>query len=182
MNPSPNLILIGPMGAGKSTIGRRLAEHFGLLFVDLDHEIESQTGATVRLIFELEGEAGFRRRETATLASLVDARGILLATGGGSVLAPENRDILRRAGFVVYLQVTIEQQLQRLERDRNRPLLAAPDRRQRLEALAEQRGPLYAEVADLAVPGENLSVAAAAKRISLELEHVWLRHPAEHVA
>ena len=175
MNPSPNLILVGPMGAGKSTIGRRLAEHFGLVFVDLDHEIESQTGATVRLIFELEGEAGFRKRETATLASLTEARGILLATGGGSVLVAENRASLKRAGFVVYLQVTIEQQLQRLERDRNRPLLAAPDRRQRLEALAAERGPLYAEVADLTVPGENLSVVAASKRIALELEQRWHR-------
>lgn len=176
MNPSPNLILVGPMGAGKSTIGRRLADHFHLPFLDLDHEIEAQTGATVRLIFELEGEAGFRRRETATLASLSQVRGILLATGGGSVLAPENRAMIRRLGYVVYLHATVEQQLQRLERDRNRPLLAAPDRRERLESLAAQRGPLYAEVADLDVPGENLSVAAAAKRIAAELEHRWIRH------
>ena len=182
MNPSSNLVLVGPMGAGKSTIGRRLAERYGLDFHDLDHEIEERTGATVRLIFELEGEAGFRRRETQVLAELLEGERLLLATGGGSVLSPENRRILAAHGFVVFLGATVSQQLKRLERDRKRPLLAAPDRRARLEALAAERDPLYREVADLVVAGEDLSVANAAKRIADALDPVWIRPAREHVA
>src|SRR5688572_28387921 len=114
MNPSSNLVLVGPMGAGKSTIGRRLAEYYGLEFHDLDHEVEERTGATVRLIFELEGEAGFRRRETQVLRELLDGDDRLVATGGGSVLAAENREVLVRRGFVVFLSATVGQQLKRL--------------------------------------------------------------------
>jgi len=175
MNPSPNLVLVGPMGAGKSTIGRRLAERYRLAFHDLDQDVESRTGATVRLIFELEGEDGFRRRETEVLHELLDGSGRLVATGGGSVLAAENRALIRERGFVVYLGASVGQQLKRLERDRKRPLLAAPDRRARLEALALERDPLYREVADLVVPGEDLSVASASRRIADALDHVWLR-------
>lgn len=170
------------MGAGKSTIGRRLADHFGLEFLDLDHEIEAQTGAKVRLIFELEGEDGFRRRESAALAAATERRGVLLATGGGSVLAAENRTLLKERGFVVYLHATVEQQLARLERDRTRPLLAAADRRERLEALAAHRNPLYAEIADLAMPGECQTVQVAARRIVAELETIWVREPSERAA
>ncbi|HVF35710.1 MAG TPA: shikimate kinase AroK [Candidatus Saccharimonadia bacterium] len=175
MNPSSNLVLVGPMGAGKSTIGRRLAERYRLAFHDLDQDIEARTGATVRLIFELEGEDGFRRRETQVLYELLDGHGRLVATGGGSVLAAENRALIRARGFVVYLGASIGQQLKRLERDRKRPLLAAPDRRARLEALALERDPLYREVADLVVAGEDLSVANASRRIADALDQVWLR-------
>lgn len=182
MNPSSNLVLVGPMGAGKSTIGRRLAEHYGLAFHDLDHEIEERTGATVRLIFELEGEAGFRRRETQVLRELLDGGGRLVATGGGSVLAAENREVLARRGFVVFLAATVPQQLKRLERDKKRPLLAGSDRRARLEALAAEREPLYREVADLVVPGEDLSVANAARRIADALDGVWSRPATESAA
>lgn len=180
MNPSPNLVLVGPMGAGKSTIGRRLAERYRLAFHDLDQDVESRTGVTVRLIFELEGEDGFRKRETEVLHELLDngrldGHGRLVATGGGSVLAAENRTLIRERGFVVYLGASVGQQLKRLERDKKRPLLAAPDRRARLEALALERDPLYREVADLVVPGEDLSVANASRRIADALDHVWLR-------
>lgn len=177
MNPASNLILIGPMGAGKSTIGKRLAEQFGLAFFDLDHEIEARTGASVALIFELEGEQGFRRRETSQLAELLAGHDRLISTGGGTVLSAENRALIRASGFVVYLHTTVAQQLRRLERDRQRPMLAASDRRARLEELAHVRDPLYAEVADLDVAGENLSVANAAERIVVELERRWLRRP-----
>ncbi len=181
MNPSPNLVLVGPMGAGKSTIGRRLAERYRLEFYDLDQEVEERTGATVRLIFELEGEAGFRKRESQVLEELLDGDGRLVATGGGSVLAAENRALIAARGFVVFLAATVPQQLKRLERDRKRPLLAAPDRRARLETLAVERDPLYREVADLIVPGEELSVANAARRIAEALDASWLR-PAESAA
>jgi shikimate kinase len=183
MNEPTNLILIGPMGAGKSTIGRKLAEHFGLEFYDLDHEIERRTGATVALIFELEGEAGFRKRESAVLAELADARGRVIATGGGSVLAPENRRLIRASGFVIYLRITLEQQLARLARDRKRPLLNAPDRRARLEALAAERDPLYAELADLTFPADEVSVAVAARRLAGVIERDGVPHRLkEHTA
>jgi shikimate kinase len=149
MNPAPNLFFIGPMGAGKTTVGRQIAELFRMPFLDLDHEIEAHTGATVGLVFELEGEPGFRRRESALLAELAARNGVVLATGGGAVLDADNRRILRERGFVIWLDAAIDAQLARLERDRQRPLLRAPDRRARLENLAAERNPLYAEIADL---------------------------------
>lgn len=178
MNPSPNLFLIGPMGAGKSSIGRRLAERFGLPCVDLDAEIEQRTGTSVTTIFEIEGEAGFRRRESDLLAELTARQGILLATGGGAVLVPENRTLLRQRGFVVWLQTSVEQQLQRLARDRQRPLLNAPDRRRRLEQLAAERDPVYAAVADFAAPSNNESCQHATTRIAGLLDSAWQRTPA----
>ena len=157
MNPSPNLFLIGPMGAGKSSIGRRLAEHLGMHCVDLDAAIEEHTGASVATIFEIEGESGFRQRESDLLAELTTQAGIVLATGGGVVLSPRNRTLLRERGFVVWLQTSVEQQLQRLARDRQRPLLEAADRRERLEQLARERDPLYRELADFRITGEDES-------------------------
>ncbi|HET7845840.1 MAG TPA: shikimate kinase AroK [Xanthomonadales bacterium] len=180
MNPASNLFLVGPMGAGKSTIGRRLAGHFGLAFFDLDQEIETRTGATVALIFELEGEPGFRERESSVLAELAAGEGRLVATGGGTVLRDANRELLRRRGFVVYLRASLAQQLARLARDRKRPLLQGPDKRQRLEALAREREPLYAEVADYEVNGADMSPDQAARRIAGALEQQWQRLPAVH--
>ncbi|WHZ19699.1 MAG: Shikimate kinase I [Rhodanobacteraceae bacterium] len=178
MNPSPNLFLIGPMGAGKSSIGRRLAEHFGMPCIDLDAAVEQRTGTSVATIFEIEGEAGFRRRESAMLAELAQRDGIVLATGGGAVLASANRALLHERGFVVWLETSVEQQLRRLVRDRQRPLLDAPDRRERLEQLARVRDPLYREIADFAVASEGESCQHAAARIGALLEQRWQRIPA----
>lgn len=178
MNPSTNLFLIGPMGAGKSSIGRRLALHFGMPCVDLDTAIEERTGASVATIFEIEGESGFRRREAALLAELVARDGIVLATGGGAVLAPDNRALLRTRGFVLWLQADVERQLQRLARDRKRPLLGAPDRRQRLVELAHTRDPIYRELADLGAASTEESCEHAAARIAAMLELHWRRSAA----
>ena len=144
MNPASNLILVGPMGAGKTCIGKRLAERYGLRLADADREIEQRTGASVAAIFEHEGEAGFRAREQAVLSDLLHTDGLLLATGGGAVLAADNRRLLRERGFVVQLLVSVEQQLERLAADRSRPLLARGDREQVLRELARARAPLYA--------------------------------------
>jgi shikimate kinase len=176
MNPAPNLFFVGPLGAGKTTIGRRVAARLGLSFVDLDHEIEVHTGATIALIFELEGEAGFRERERAVLAEIAARRDLVVSTGGGAILADANRRCLRERGFVVYLETTVDQQLARLARDRQRPLLAAPNRRERLLELAAQRDPLYREVADLIVPAAGVrNVAALASRLAAQLRADWRR-------
>ena len=175
MNPSSNLFLVGPMGAGKSTIGRRLATHFGLPFIDLDEEIERRNGVSVALIFELEGEAGFRSRESRLIEELSCRDGVVLATGGGAVLAETNRRVLHGHGFVLYLSATVAQQLSRLARDVKRPLLQAPDRRERLEAMAAQRNPLYEEIADLTVTGTNTAVAQTSRQIAARLEAQWQR-------
>lgn len=150
-----NIFLVGPMGAGKSTIGRYLAELLVKQFKDTDHEIEKRTGASIPLIFEIEGEAGFRIRETAILKELGAADNVVLATGGGIVLAEENRYFLRQRGLVVYLHAAVDVLFQRTRRDRNRPLLNQGDRRQKLEEIMETRDPLYREVAHLVVETDN---------------------------
>ena len=179
MNPSTNLFLVGPMGAGKTTVGRRVAETLGMQFFDVDHEIEMRSGAEVGLIFELEGEAGFRKRESDLLDELTSCNDIVLSTGGGAVLAATNRVRLRERGFVVYLETTVEQQLRRLAHDRKRPLLVAPDRRERLLALANEREPLYREIAELVIASAHGggSSAAAARRLLDELNEHWTRLP-----
>ncbi|MBU6199743.1 MAG: shikimate kinase [Xanthomonadaceae bacterium] len=183
MNPAPNLFFIGPMGAGKSTLGKRVAEALGLPFFDLDHEIQEHCGADIPLIFDIEGEAGFRRRESATLAEFAAREGIVLATGGGAILDADNRRALRERGFVVYLETTVDEQLERLARDRKRPLLAAPDRRERLLALAAQRDPLYREIANLTLPaGHRGSAAAIAQRLAATIAQTWQRAAAGKAA
>jgi len=176
MNPSHNLFIIGPTGAGKTSIGRRLAVHYGLPFVDIDHEIERQCGVDVSTVFEIEGEAGFRQRESAAIDACSQRHGVLMATGAGAVLAPSNRQHLLERGFVVWLQAEIEHQLERLERDTHRPLLAGADRRQRLLAMARAREPLYRDIAELVVPGEHGSVATATERSIVLIDHHWQRH------
>ena len=173
MNPAPNLVLVGPMGAGKTSIGRRLAERFGLQFVDADHHIEQRTGATIASIFEHVGEAGFRERERCALAELLAGEGQLVATSGGAVLDAQNRQRIRERGFVVYLSAGIESQLKRLQRDRTRPLLQRADREQVLRELALQREPLYREVADLVMDTDGLTAADAATRLCLQLASRW---------
>src|SRR5690606_1370166 len=150
-----------------------LAAAFGLRFVDADQLLEQRTGTSVALIFDLEGEPGFRRRERGLLRELCSGCGQAIATGGGAVLDPDNRALLKQSGFVVHLHASVAQQLARLERDRARPLLAAPDRRQRLEALAGVREPLYAEVADLRFDSDGLGVAQASERLAALLAERW---------
>ena len=164
--PDGNIYLVGPMGSGKTTIGSRLAELLGLEFLDCDHELEAQTGASVSLIFDIEGESGFRERETRLLRELTAREGVLVATGGGAVLRAENRKMLSQTGLVVYMKTSVEQQLKRLGRDRSRPLLQTPDRRQKLEQLARDRNPLYQEVADVEFPARNRGLDAAAAELA----------------
>ena len=163
------------MGAGKSSIGRRLAERFGLDFADADRHIEARTGADVATIFECEGEAGFRARETAALAELLEGRERVIATGGGAVLDAGNRRLLRDRGFVVHLHVDVDAQLARLARDRSRPLLQRPDREATLRALALARDPLYAEVADLRYDTGRQGCQDAAAALAALLAERWLR-------
>lgn len=153
------------MGAGKSTVGRRLAEALGRRFHDLDEILSRRAGATISVIFEIEGESGFRRREAVLLDEYTRLDGTVVATGGGCVLTPENRRRLAERGLVVYLKTPVELQLKRLRHDRQRPLLQAPDRRERLEALAAERDPLYESMADLVIEVEDISPAAACRRV-----------------
>jgi shikimate kinase len=173
MNPAPNLVLVGPMGAGKTSIGRRLAERFGLKFVDADHHIEQRTGATITSIFDHVGESGFRERERCALAELLAGEGQLVATGGGAVLDADNRQRMRERGFVVYLAAGLESQIKRLQRDRTRPLLQRADREEVLRDLARVREPLYLEVADLVMDTDGLTAADAATRLCLQLAGHW---------
>jgi shikimate kinase len=166
-NSKQNIFLIGPMGSGKTTIGKHLAKKFGLDFYDCDHELERITGASVNLIFDLEGEAGFRLREKALLKKLALKRGVLIATGGGTICHEENRQVLRSQGFVVYLKTSVDNQLKRLSQDKSRPLIQAEDREQRLIDLAKIRNPLYADTADLVFSTRNSSVHATAKALSV---------------
>ena len=175
MNPAPNLVLVGPMGAGKSSIGRRLADRFGLCFVDADREIELRTGATIPTIFECEGEAGFRAREAATLAELLGREGLVIATGGGAVLDAGSRQRMRERGFVVHLQVGPARQLERLARDRSRPLLRNAAREQVLRELGRQRAPLYAEVADLRFDTDPWLPPQASAQLARLLQARWSR-------
>lgn len=165
-----NIFLVGPMGAGKTTIGRRLAEARGLQFLDSDHEIEARTGVDVPYIFEKEGEAGFRRREAAVIAELSERNGLVLATGGGAVLDAGTRQRLAARGYVVYLHASVEQQLARTARADNRPLLQnAADRREVLTRLFEQRDPLYREIADLVLDTDGRGAKQLVHEIELRL-------------
>lgn len=146
-----NVFLVGPMGAGKSTIGRLLAKELRYPFKDSDREIEALTGADIPWIFDVEGEEGFRQREEAMIAELVNERGIVLATGGGVVMREANRRALAANGLVVYLRTSIEQQLQRTSKDRQRPLLLNADPERVLRDLMAKRDPLYREIADVVI-------------------------------
>ena len=161
-----NIFLVGPMGAGKSTIGRHLAEQLHLDFFDSDQEIEVRTGADIAWVFDVEGEAGFRIREEKVIDELTEKQGIVLATGGGSVASKEVRNRLSARGIVVYLETPIEKQVARTQRDKRRPLLQTEeDSRTVLERLAKERNALYEDVADFTVKTDEQSAKVVASQI-----------------
>ncbi|MDG1731808.1 MAG: shikimate kinase AroK [Thalassotalea sp.] len=166
-----NIFLVGPMGAGKSTIGRELAEKLHLEFFDSDQEIERRTGADIAWVFDLEGEAGFRVREEGVIEDLSEKQGIVLATGGGSVISDKIRNRLSARGIVVYLETTIDKQVARTQRDRKRPLLQTEEEpRTVLERLALERNPLYEEIADVVVQTDDQSAKVVAHKIVERLD------------
>ena len=165
MQGLPTIILVGPMGAGKSTIGRLLAAELKREFFDSDHEIEARCGANIAWIFDVEGERGFRDRETLMLRELAGREAIVLATGGGAVMREDNRQALRERGTVVYLATSVEQQIRRTARDRNRPLLRQGNPEQVLRDLFAKRDPLYRSTADLTVRTDRRGPKAVVNEI-----------------
>lgn len=159
------VFLVGPMGAGKSAVGRQLARLLHLEFIDSDEEIENRTGVDIPFIFEKEGEEGFRVREAKVIDELSQKDGVVLATGGGAIVDPDSRNRLGARGFVVYLYTSVKQQLERTQRGRNRPMLDADDPENVLEKLMEIRDPLYREVADLVVDTDGRRVQTVAREI-----------------
>lgn len=168
MEQNRNIYLVGLMGAGKTTVGRQLAKRLGRSFLDSDHEIVERTGVPIPTIFEIEGEDGFRRRETQTIAELTGLAGIVLATGGGAVLSPDNRRMLHETGWVVYLNVPPVMLYERTRHDRNRPLLRVDDPLAKLEELYAVRDPLYREVAHLVVDGSHLVASGIVQHLLRE--------------
>lgn len=168
-----NVYLVGLMGAGKTTIGRSLAKRLDLAFVDSDREIEARTGVSIPTVFEIEGEEGFRKRESQVIADLAQQRGLVVATGGGVVLRPENRANLSASGFVVYLNVPPHTLWERTRHDRNRPLLQVDDPLRRLKELYAQRDPFYREVADLVVDGSRINAQGVLQLLIEEVGERW---------
>ncbi|PIP80615.1 MAG: shikimate kinase AroK [Gammaproteobacteria bacterium CG22_combo_CG10-13_8_21_14_all_40_8] len=161
-----NIFLVGPMGAGKSTIGKQLAQQLKMEFFDSDREIESKAGVDIDWIFDVEGEAGFRVRETEMIKELTEKQGIVLATGGGAVVELENRKVLGGRGVVVYLDVSLEQQLERTRRDRRRPLISQADNpEEAIKRLHDERAPIYEELSDYKISTDHGSVRQVAKQI-----------------
>ncbi|MGH8582135.1 MAG: shikimate kinase AroK [Gammaproteobacteria bacterium] len=169
MSRTRNIFLVGPMGAGKSTIGRQLAKVLQCPFVDSDREIERRTGVSIATIFDIEGEAGFRLRERKVIAALAELKGIVIATGGGAVLDEANRRAMRQNGFVVFVFAPIERLYARTRRDHGRPLLQTADPRERIAELFRQREPVYREIADLIINTEGRTV----RRVANEIRAAW---------
>ena len=172
--PGCSVFLIGPMGSGKTTVGRQLARGLGYRFLDSDAEIEARTGVDIAFIFEKEGEAGFRQREREAIDQLTQLPGIVLGTGGGAVLCAENRERLAARGIVVYLETSIEQQLSRTRRSTRRPFLDTPDPRGRLATLMQQREPLYRAIAAVTVPTNGRKSVAVAAEVAEKLREAGL--------
>ena len=160
-----NLILIGAMGSGKTTVGKQLAKRTRMDFVDSDHMIEDRCGVSISTIFDIEGEDGFRKRETKMLQELCEKSGIVLATGGGAIISEENRILLRKSGFVVYLKTSIETQLARTQKNQNRPLLEQGSIEDKLTELMDERGSLYEQEADLIVMSGDRVVSKVVEEI-----------------
>ena len=165
-----NIFLVGPMGAGKSTVGRQLAKSLGRDFYDSDREIEKRTGVSIAWIFEMEGEAGFRLRERKVIDELTELKNIVLATGGGAVLAEENRRVLRSRGYVVYLSASVEQLLRRTNKDKNRPLLQTGQPEDKITGLMAERAPLYKDVADIELRTGDQSIQYVVSGLIKQLE------------
>lgn len=174
---SGNLILVGMMGSGKTTMGRALARHLGKVFVDSDEEIQKRTGVTIPHIFDVEGEPGFRTRETAALACLAKRENMVLATGGGAVLAEQNRELLQRCGIVVYLRTSVHDLWHRTRHDRNRPLLQTGDPYAKLMEFHQQRDPLYQQVADIVIQSGRQNVHGLMLHLVEEIEAFIKIHP-----
>ena len=172
MRKSRNVFLVGPMGVGKSTIGRLLADLLKLEFYDTDQEIVDRCGAGIDWIFDIEGEDGFREREKKVLFELSDMSGIVLATGGGSIILPENRERLAARGTVVYLKANVKQQMERTAKDKTRPLLQVDDRLGKLEELALERNPMYDSIAEITIETGEGSVRTIGNEIVRQLEDV----------
>jgi shikimate kinase len=168
---SGNLILVGMMGSGKTTMGRILAKHLDKVFVDSDEEIQLRTGVTIPHIFDVEGEPGFRVRETDALEALVKRDGLVLATGGGAALAEINRSMMKQNGIVIYLKAGVHDLWLRTRNDKNRPLLQTGNLHARLSELLHQRDGLYQQVADIIVPTGRQSVHALMLRLVAEIEN-----------
>ena len=173
MKRANNIYLVGMMGAGKTTVGRLLARRLKLPFIDSDKEIESRCGVKIPLIFEIEGEGGFRSREAQVLAELTALEGVVLGTGGGAALLEENRNHLATTGTVIYLRARPEDLYERVRHDRNRPLLATGDPLGRLRELYVERDPLYRSIADLTVDTGRQGVNALARQLLFKLEERW---------
>ena len=168
-----HIFLVGPMGAGKTTIGRQLADFLCRPFIDVDNEIEARTGADIQWIFDMEGEQGFRDRESKVLKAIIETSpSSIIATGGGIVLRNENRTILQKNGLVVYLSATKEQLYERTRRDKNRPLLQVDDRRAVIDQLVEKRDPLYREIADLTFPSASTQRGRIEKKLAEALSEL----------
>ncbi len=167
-----NIYLIGPMGAGKSTIGRMLSVDLGMEFKDTDREIEDKSGANIPWIFDMEGERGFRERESATIEELTRLPGLVLATGGGAILSNSNRTCLKARGVVVFLQTSVDSQLERTLKDKNRPLLQTEKPREILEKLLKQREPYYLETADIIISADDYNPKAVVQQIICMVERL----------
>lgn len=171
MNAVPeNIFLVGLMGAGKSTVGRMLAKRLGKVFFDTDHEIEKRCGVKIPVIFEMEGEAGFRKREASVIDELTQLKNIVLATGGGSVLLPENQKNLQERGVVIYLRANPNELWLRTRHDKGRPLLQTPNPQKTLEELFEKRDPIYRSIANQIVETGKPSVSQLTNHLMMQLE------------
>lgn len=175
----PRLFLVGPMGSGKSTVGKHLADLLECPFIDSDAEIEQRAGADIPWIFDVEGEAGFRRRETAVLQDLAERSGVI-ATGGGAVVAQQNRELMARTGAVVFLNISVAQQLKRTGSGEGRPLLQEGDREATLKKLMSEREPLYKALADVIISGGGANARKVARQIATELRERGLISRGDH--
>ena len=167
-----NIILIGPMGAGKSSIGKRLAKQLSRKFYDCDKVLEDRTGVAISTIFELEGEQGFRQRETKILEELIKLENSIIATGGGAILSDVNRNLIQSNGIIIYLKASVHSQIKRTRHDKKRPLLQTQDRHATLEKLAKQRNPIYENLADITIDTDGQGINSSIEEIITQLKNL----------